>query len=58
MDIELIESGENYMYLLRDAQSGDVAIVDPADAVPVEQILTARNWPLTHILNTHHHDDG
>ena len=57
MDIELIESGDNYVYLLRDAQSGDVAVVDPGEALPVEQILAARSWSLTHILNTHHHTD-
>ncbi len=46
---------DNYVWLLR---SGDaVAAVDPAVDGPVEDELAARGWRLTHILNTHHHND-
>lgn len=46
---------DNYAYLVH---SGDLtAVIDPAEAGPVEAALKARNWRLTHILNTHHHWD-
>lgn len=48
---------DNYVYLLHDADTGDTAVVDPAEAPPVEEALAARGWKLTHILNTHHHMD-
>lgn len=44
---------DNYAYLL---QSGDLtAVIDPSEALPVEQAL--KGTQLTHILNTHHHWD-
>jgi hydroxyacylglutathione hydrolase len=48
---------DNYVYLLREPNSGQVAAVDPSVAPPVEAALKARGWRLTHILNTHHHHD-
>jgi hydroxyacylglutathione hydrolase len=48
---------DNYVYLLHDPESGATAVVDPAVAEPVEERLAVRGWTLTHILNTHHHDD-
>jgi hydroxyacylglutathione hydrolase len=48
---------DNYAYLVRDSQSGLCAVVDPSEPEPVRRALTARGWPLTHILNTHHHLD-
>lgn len=48
---------DNYIYLLHDASNGATAVVDPAEAGPVLDELERRNWTLTHILNTHHHDD-
>ena len=32
-------------------------MVDPSDAAPVADALAKRNLKLTHILNTHHHND-
>ena len=32
-------------------------VVDPSDAAPVADALAKRNLKLTHILNTHHHND-
>ena len=48
---------DNYVYLLREPESGLVAAVDPSQAKPVFDALAARNWRLTHILNSHHHWD-
>ncbi|MBL8834356.1 MAG: hydroxyacylglutathione hydrolase [Rhodospirillales bacterium] len=48
---------DNYVWLVREPQSGAVGVVDPADAEPVEARLAARGLVLTHILNTHHHGD-
>lgn len=48
---------DNYLYLVHDAASGDTAIVDPGVEEPVVAELEARNWRLTHIINTHHHWD-
>ena len=48
---------DNYIWLVHEPETGAVAVVDPADAEPVEARLVARGFILTHILNTHHHGD-
>ena len=48
---------DNYVYLLREGESGLVAAVDPSEARPVFEALDRLGWRLTHILNTHHHWD-
>ncbi|HEY4134954.1 MAG TPA: hydroxyacylglutathione hydrolase [Alphaproteobacteria bacterium] len=48
---------DNYLWLVREPLSGFVAVVDPAEAAPVEAALATLGWRLTHILNTHHHKD-
>ncbi|MFZ9609358.1 MAG: hydroxyacylglutathione hydrolase [Methylococcales bacterium] len=48
---------DNYIYLLHDSVSGETAVVDPALAQPVLEILDINGWQLTYILNTHHHLD-
>ena len=48
---------DNYIYLLHEPVSGDTAVVDPALAQPVLDVLEEKSWQLTHILNTHHHWD-
>ena len=48
---------DNYLWLAREPETGAVAVVDPAEAEPVEAKLKALGWRLTHILNTHHHHD-
>jgi hydroxyacylglutathione hydrolase len=48
---------DNYIWLVHEPETGAVAVVDPADAEPVEARLVARGFVLTHILNTHHHGD-
>ncbi|MDD4905604.1 MAG: hydroxyacylglutathione hydrolase [Methylobacter tundripaludum] len=48
---------DNYIYLVHDPVSGETAVVDPAVAQPVMEILDQKSWSLTYILNTHHHSD-
>lgn len=48
---------DNYVWLAHEATSGMTAAVDPAVVEPVLAALTEKNWTLTHILNTHHHND-
>lgn len=46
---------DNYAYLVIAGEH--CAVVDPAEAAPVEAALAERGLKLTHILNTHHHWD-
>ncbi len=48
---------DNFVWLLREPESGAVACVDPSEAAPVKAKLDALGWRLTHIFNTHHHPD-
>src|SRR5262245_60357309 len=48
---------DNYVWLMREPQSGAVGVVDPAVAGPVLTEAAKRRWKITHILNTHHHGD-
>lgn len=48
---------DNYVYVARDPETGVCAAVDPAVAGPVLDTLDRLGWPLTMILNTHHHHD-
>jgi hydroxyacylglutathione hydrolase len=48
---------DNYAWLLRDAASGAVAIVDPAEPAPVAAAIDAAGGRLDVILLTHHHGD-
>ena len=48
---------DNFVWLLREERSGAVACVDPSEAEPVKAKLDQLGWKLTHILNTHHHND-
>ncbi|MDD2659467.1 MAG: hydroxyacylglutathione hydrolase [Methylococcales bacterium] len=48
---------DNYIYLLHDPVTGETAVVDPALAQPVLDVLDERGWRLTYIMNTHHHWD-
>ena len=48
---------DNYAYILRDAESGAVAVVDVPDAGPIIEALALRGWPLHQIFLTHHHWD-
>ena len=48
---------DNYAYLLRDAATGEVGLVDAPEAAPIEAALKDRGWGLDLILITHHHAD-
>jgi hydroxyacylglutathione hydrolase len=48
---------DNYIYLINDPVSGETAVIDPALAEPVLDVLEKKGWRLTYILNTHHHWD-
>src|ERR1700694_123660 len=48
---------DNYVWLMREPQSGAVGVVDPAVAGPVLAEAAKRRWKITYILNTHHHGD-
>ena len=48
---------DNYIHILRDDSSNTTIVVDPASTEPVLKALAENNWPLTHILITHHHGD-
>ncbi len=48
---------DNYAYLLRDPETGRVAVVDVPDTAPIFTALEDAGWTLTDILITHHHDD-
>ena len=48
---------DNYAYLLRDAATGKVGLVDAPEPGPIEAALGERGWGLDLILITHHHGD-
>jgi hydroxyacylglutathione hydrolase len=48
---------DNYAYLLRDAATGQVGLVDAPEAGPIAAALAERGWKLDLILITHHHAD-
>ena len=48
---------DNYIWLIREDNSSDCAVVDPGDAEPVIQYLNQNNLTLSTILLTHHHWD-
>ena len=48
---------DNYAYLLRDAATGTVGLVDAPEAAAVEAALKGKGWALDLILITHHHGD-
>ncbi len=48
---------DNYAYLIHDPVSGRTAVIDVPEAAPILRELIFREWTLTDILLTHHHDD-
>ncbi len=60
LEIEQIavqNDNQNYIYLIRCRETAAVAVVDPTFAAPTLERAAARGWTITHILNTHHHND-
>lgn len=48
---------DNYAYLLRDHDSGEVAVIDVPEAGPILKELENRGWSATQVWLTHHHWD-
>jgi len=48
---------DNYGFLIHDPGMHVTASIDTPDAAAIEHALTEKGWRLTHILNTHHHQD-
>eukprot|EP00747_Dinoflagellata_sp_TGD_P180150 gnl/TRDRNA2_/TRDRNA2_32126_c0_seq1.p1 gnl/TRDRNA2_/TRDRNA2_32126_c0~~gnl/TRDRNA2_/TRDRNA2_32126_c0_seq1.p1 ORF type:complete len:346 (+),score=47.61 gnl/TRDRNA2_/TRDRNA2_32126_c0_seq1:41-1078(+) len=48
---------DNYAPIFHDAATGATAVVDTPEVEPILQAIESRGWHLTHILNTHHHND-
>lgn len=60
MPLELVTIpvlSDNYTYLLHDSKSGATACIDVPEAAPIQQALSDRDWTLSEIWLTHHHDD-
>ena len=48
---------DNYAWLLKDTETGAIAIVDPAEGAPIIAAIEAAGGRLDLILLTHHHGD-
>ncbi|EDQ06922.1 Hydroxyacylglutathione hydrolase [Sulfitobacter indolifex] len=48
---------DNYAFLLRDHDSGDVTLIDVPEAAPIMAELDRRGWTLSQVWLTHHHPD-
>jgi hydroxyacylglutathione hydrolase len=48
---------DNYVWLVRESESNEVMVVDPAVAVPVLAKAEELGWTITQIWNTHWHPD-
>ena len=58
MDIEIISClDDNYSYLIHERKTNMVAIIDPSEFGPCDELITNKYKKLDYILNTHHHYD-
>jgi len=58
MNLDIIPClNDNYSYLIQDKHSGKVAIIDPSEFGPCNDIISQKYKKLDFILNTHHHID-
>jgi hydroxyacylglutathione hydrolase len=48
---------DNYGFLVRDAETGQVATIDTPDSEEILRQAKLAGWTITHILNTHWHPD-
>lgn len=48
---------DNYTYLLHDPATAATAVIDVPEAAPILAELARREWRLTDIFLTHHHND-
>ena len=58
MNIEIIPClNDNYSYLIHEVKTNTIAIIDPSDFDPCDEIIANKYKKLDYILNTHHHYD-
>eukprot|EP00798_Chlamydomonas_sp_ICE-L_P028950 gene28951-32143_t len=58
MEIERIPAwSDNYIWLCHDNESQLTMVVDPTEDSGVNKMLEEKGWKLSHIFNTHHHND-
>ncbi len=58
IQIEIIKAlSDNYIYVLHNTVKRQTAVIDPGEAQPVIDLLEKKKWHLSHIFNTHHHND-
>tara|TARA_B100001063_G_C16628020_1_gene484265 strand:- start:111 stop:872 length:762 start_codon:yes stop_codon:yes gene_type:complete len=58
MKIEIISClNDNYSYLIYEEKNNTVAIVDPSEFEPCDEVIKNKYKKLDYILNTHHHND-
>jgi hydroxyacylglutathione hydrolase len=48
---------DNYVWMIRDDETGETAAVDPSVADPVLSAAAKNGWRITQVLNTHWHPD-
>ncbi|MBZ6377748.1 hydroxyacylglutathione hydrolase [Pacificimonas flava] len=48
---------DNYIWLARDSETGEAAVIDPAEAAPTLAKAEELGWEISQILNTHWHPD-
>ena len=60
MDVNVVAVpalNDNYIWMLRDPATGDVAVVDPGQDRPALDAASERGWRIGQILTTHWHPD-
>ena len=56
--IEIVKAlSDNYIYILHNPINKQTAVIDPGEAQPVIELLEEKKWNLSHIFNTHSHND-
>ncbi|MEO5773009.1 MAG: hydroxyacylglutathione hydrolase [Sphingomicrobium sp.] len=48
---------DNYIWLIRDRDCGETAVIDPGDAAPALAEAQRRGWNISQLWNTHWHGD-
>ena len=58
MNIKIISClNDNYSYLIHEEKTNTVAIIDPSEFEPCDEVIKKKYKKLDYILNTHHHYD-
>ena len=48
---------DNYSFIIHDTETDTVAVVDPSEFEPVNNVIEKKFKKVDYILNTHHHFD-